>query len=213
MKSTSLCSFFALFILQILLRCMSSKMFTTELKNSEKIHNKLDGVLFSGGGRETESSKRKYDRKSKSSKSHGLLSYGGRGAKSMMKFTRGAIKKAFDAITLKKVFLKEIVGKWRIYQDIEIRHGVFVSCPASIELFENRTLISHFNGSAFVTSFKFIDRSWPRPCLIQFEAAIFKSPLDHEPIRFYYKGYFKKSMMNNKIILIRGKVYKVKKNM
>lgn len=40
-------------------------------------------------------------------------------------------------------------------------------------------------------------------------ATAFQGPKDKEPVKMFYKGYFKRSIMNTKVVLIRGKVYKL----
>jgi hypothetical protein len=56
-------------------------------------------------------------------------------------------------------------------------------------------------------------RSWPQKCSIEFEATAFQGPRDKEPISLFYKGYFKRSLMNPRVVLIRGKVYKLSGNL
>ena len=66
-----------------------------------------------------------------------------------------------------------------------------------------------FDGKEFVSEFKFTERQWPRKCTIEFEATAFQGPQDKDPVSMYYKGFFKRSLTNPQIVLIRGKVYKL----
>ena len=130
-------------------------------------------------------------------------------AASAFKLTKGGVKAAVDLVSSKHVTASQIVGKWRMEQEVEISKGASVTCPASLEFTENGEVITTFEGKSLTSDLKFTERPWPRKCSIQFEAAAFQGPGDKEPVKMFYKGYFKKSIMNPNVILIRGKVYKL----
>ena len=76
-------------------------------------------------------------------------------------------------------------------------------CPAAIEFTDDGQVLKAFEG-------KFNERAWPWKCTIQFEATAFQGSKNKEPVAMYYKDYFKRSLLTNpKVVLIRGKVYKL----
>lgn len=130
-------------------------------------------------------------------------------ANAALKLTKGSVKAAVDLCASKHVNLLQIVGKWRVQQEIEVRKGVFIACPATIELQEDGSVVTTCDGQEYKSEFTFRERPWPRKCTISFQARAFQGPKDPEPVAMFYKGYFKRSIMNPKVILIRGKVYRL----
>jgi len=126
-----------------------------------------------------------------------------------LKFTRGSVKAAADLCANKHVTLVQIAGKWRIQQEIEVRKGVFVACPATIQLLEDGSVITTCDGQVYKSEFVFKERAWPRKCTISFQARAFQGAKDKEPVAMFYKGYFKRSIMNPNVVLIRGKIYRL----
>jgi len=152
-------------------------------------------------------------KKKRTKKSHSYLSMGLESASDLanmaMRLTKGSVKAAVDLAANKHVTLNQIVGKWRLQQEIEVRKGVFISCPATLEFLEDGTVVTTCDGQEFKSEFVFKERTWPRKCTISFQARAFQGPGDSEPVAMFYKGYFKRSILNSKVILIRGKVYKL----
>lgn len=130
-------------------------------------------------------------------------------ASAAFKLTKGGVKLAVDLVSAKHVTVGQIVGKWRMDQEVQISKEASVTCPATLEFTEDGKVITTFEGKIFSSEFKFTERPWPRKCTIQFEATAYQGPRDKEPISMFYKGYFKKSIMNPNVVLIRGKVYKL----
>mmetsp|Transcript_16870 Transcript_16870/g.16222 ORF Transcript_16870/g.16222 Transcript_16870/m.16222 type:complete len:367 (+) Transcript_16870:273-1373(+) len=130
-------------------------------------------------------------------------------ATAAFKLTKGGVKTAVDLVSSKHVTMTQIAGKWRMEQEVELRKGAIVTCPATIEFTEQGQVITAFEGKLFTSEYKFTERPWPRKCTIQFEATAFQGPNDKEPVSMFYKGYFKRSIMNPKVVLIRGRVYKL----
>ena len=130
-------------------------------------------------------------------------------AAAAFKLTKGGMKIAVDLVSAKHVSVGQIVGKWRMDQEVQISKGASIACPATLEFTEDGKVITTFEGKIFSSEFKFTERPWPRKCTIQFEATAYQGPRDKEPISMFYKGYFKKSIMNPNVVLIRGKVYKL----
>ena len=130
-------------------------------------------------------------------------------AAAAFKLTKGGVKLAVDLVSAKHVSAIQIVGKWRMDQEVQIGKGATVTCPATLEFTEDGRVITTFEGKTFTSDYKFTERPWPRKCSIHFEAAAFQGPGDKEPSSMFYKGYFKKSIMNPNVVLIRGRVYKL----
>lgn len=129
------------------------------------------------------------------------------GAKAL-KASRRSLKSAVDLLAGKHVSQQQIVGKWRLHQEVTLRKGITVSCPSTFELLKNGSVVTTFEDQVYLSSYVFKERQWPRYCTIQFEARAFKGPGDKEPVLMLYKGYFKRSILNSKVILMRGKVYR-----
>lgn len=121
-------------------------------------------------------------------------------------------KKVIDLVSNKHVTASQVVGKWKLSQDINIRPGVSITFPASIEFFEDGTLKTKFEGKDYVSSYKFVEQSWPLRCSIEFDARACVIGNDPEPVSLSYKGYFKRSIMNPRVIFVRGKIYKTSGN-
>ena len=134
-------------------------------------------------------------------------------AAAAFKLTKGGVKAAVDLVSAKHVSSSQIAGKWRMEQEVQISKRASVTCPASLEFTEDGQVLTSFEGKISTTGYKFTERPWPRKCTIQFEAAAFQAPGDKEPVVMYYKGHFKKSMMNPNVVLIRGRVYKFEGSM
>ena len=128
---------------------------------------------------------------------------------SALKATRLSFKSAVDLLAGKHVSLREIVGKWRLSQEIIIRKGVSINCPSTFELLKNGTVLTFYEDKVYATEYIFKERKWPRYCTIEFQARMYKGPGDKLPVMMFYKGYFKRSILNTKVILMRGRVYRI----
>jgi len=152
-------------------------------------------------------------RKPSTSSSPSLLESGvgtlANAATAAFKFTKGGVKSAVDLVAAKHVTLPQIVGKWKMEQEVQLSKGASYMCPATVEFTEDGQVLTTFEGKTFTSEFKFTERQWPRKCTIEFEAIAFQGPRDKEPVNMFYKGHFKRSILNPNIVLIRGKVYKL----
>lgn len=123
---------------------------------------------------------------------------------------RSVAKSALDVISVKHVSYLQILGKWKIYQDINVGNDEDVlSYPVSVELLENGTVVTRRNGEEHMAPFKFTERQWPQKCSIEFELKTFDSDggsVSSAPL--LYKGYFKRSLLNNLIVIMKGSLYK-----
>lgn len=153
--------------------------------------------------------KKKYDTKRKATMFETSVGSLTTAAAAAFKLTKGGVKVAVDFVSAKHVTLTQFVGKWRMEQEVQISKGASITCPASLEFTEDGRVITSFEGKVQTSEFKFIERPWPRKCSIQFEAAAFQGPSDKEPVSMFYRGHFKKSILNPNVVLIRGKVYKL----
>jgi hypothetical protein len=125
-----------------------------------------------------------------------------------MKLGKVGVKSVFDLLSNKHVTQQQIVGKWKIMQDIQIRSGVIINFPATIQFFEDGSLKTQFESKEYLSKYEFIENSWPRKCIIKFEARACILTGESEPVLLSYKGYFKRSLMKQNVILMRGKIYK-----
>ena len=124
--------------------------------------------------------------------------------------TKKSFKSSVDFLASAHVIQSKILGKWRLHQDVEVRKGVILSCPATIEFLDDSTLLTFFNDEEYKSEYSFKEKNWPQKCSISFNAKAFQGPKDLEPVNLYYHGYFKRSLLNPNIIFIRGKVYSLK---
>ena len=80
-------------------------------------------------------------------------------------------------------------------------------------------MVSSFNDEEFTSKFEFKERPWPKKCSISFSipSASFdtKTSSDSRPPNavLHYKGSFKVSLLNRKVVLMRGSVYKSTKKL
>mmetsp|Transcript_35611 Transcript_35611/g.36321 ORF Transcript_35611/g.36321 Transcript_35611/m.36321 type:complete len:259 (-) Transcript_35611:64-840(-) len=130
-------------------------------------------------------------------------------SKGVMDISKKSLKSGYDLVSEKHVEFQRIIGKWKFSQDVFLKRDVMYSCPATITFLKNGTVITTSNGKEYRTNFEFKERAWPRACRIEFDAYAFQGPYDTEPIRMFYKGYFKKSLFDKKILLMRGKMYRM----
>ena len=129
-----------------------------------------------------------------------------------LKMTRSSVKSIYDFIQNKYVTKPQILGKWNIMQDIEIKKNVIINYPASIEFYENNTLRTQFEGQNYFSGFTFHENKWPKKCKIEFTAKACVLDGGNEPVLLSYKGFFKGSVMKPSIIFIRGKIYQTSGN-
>jgi hypothetical protein len=116
-------------------------------------------------------------------------------------------KGAFDMVSVKHVSYFQIIGKWKIYQDVELQKDSVISYPVTIELMEDGTIKSRYNNVEYNSTFKFVERQWPKKCSIEFEILSHKNDDDPEPTPLLYKGYFKRSMMNSQVVFMKGRLF------
>lgn len=75
-------------------------------------------------------------------------------------------------------------------------------------------MLSSFDDQEFQSNFTFKEREWPKKCTISFSipAASFSTVAEEErgtpDTVFLYKGSFKVSLLNRRVVLMRGSVYK-----
>lgn len=115
-------------------------------------------------------------------------------------------KAAYYLTAPKFVTRKEVCGVWRLDQSIGS-----AACAANIEFTPRGDAITKYKGEESVTGYLFQSRKWPLSCTIEFEADAFQGPGDEVPVRYYYKGSFRRKIADKNVIKIVGKIYEVKK--
>jgi hypothetical protein len=123
---------------------------------------------------------------------------------------KGSVKASVDALSVKYVNHKDIVGTWRFEQTVIDEDGAEVVEAASIEVLRNNTVRTRCRGVTCLSPYAFVQRPWPRRCTICFEAPTHITPGRSEPSNLMYKGYFKRSLMNPDVVFIRGSVYQTR---
>ena len=164
-------------------------------KRKKEKRNKADNQRSSSGSYRSKGN-RKYN------------SYASKFTNGAVKLTKYSFKNMFDLVSPKNVNKRQIIGKWKMSQDVQLTPSApVISCPATVELLGNGSVATSFDGNMYISEYKFTERSWPHYCKIQFTAHAFQGPKDKEPRKMLYKGYFKKSIMNSGLIMMRGKIY------
>ena len=116
-------------------------------------------------------------------------------------------KAAYYLTAPKYVSRQQVCGIWRLDQSIGS-----TACAANIEFNPQGDAITKYEGKeSGVNGYLFQARKWPRSCSIEFEAEAFQGPGDDEPVRYYYKGSFRRKIADKNVIKIVGKIYQVKK--
>lgn len=115
-------------------------------------------------------------------------------------------KAAYYITAPKFVSKREICGVWRFDQSIGS-----TACAANVEFTPRGDAITKYKGEENVTGYLFQSRNWPLSCTIEFEASAFQGPGDEFPIRYYYKGSFRRKIADKNVIKIVGKIYEVRK--
>jgi len=115
-------------------------------------------------------------------------------------------KAAYYLTAPKFVTRREVCGVWRLDQSIGS-----AACAANIEFTPQGDAVTKYEGEENSNGYLFQSRSWPRSCTIEFEAEAFQGPGDEVPMRYYYKGSFRRKVADKSVIKIRGKIYEVKK--
>ena len=87
-----------------------------------------------------------------------------------------------------------------------------VACAANIELTMRGDVRVTFEGEVYESIYHFQERKWPRSCTIELEARAFQGPGDREPIRYWYKGYFRRKLADKSVIKIVGTIYECERS-
>lgn len=125
-----------------------------------------------------------------------------------LKAGKFGLKSMVDIFSNKHVSRGQIIGKWKFMQDINVSDGVIINFPATIQFLRDGSVKTNFEGKEFTSKFEFTENKWPRKCLIKFDAQACILEGHDEPVSLSYVGYFKRSIMKPKLILMRGKIYR-----
>ena len=72
---------------------------------------------------------------------------------------KSVVKTSIDLCVNKHVTVNQIYGKWLIRQDVEVRKGIHVSCPATIQFHEeDGTVSTMFEGVEYKSKFIFKEK-------------------------------------------------------
>jgi hypothetical protein len=71
---------------------------------------------------------------------------------------RSALKTSFDMVAVKHVTLEQIIGKWILEQQLELKDGVVLDVPAVLELFSADQLSLICDGYEHRSDFEFEER-------------------------------------------------------
>lgn len=72
---------------------------------------------------------------------------------------KSIVKTSIDMCVAKHVTMEQVYGKWLIRQEVEIRKGIHVSCPATIHFKEDEGVVSTmFEGVEYKSKFTFKER-------------------------------------------------------
>lgn len=93
---------------------------------------------------------------------------------SLGKAGKSLVKSTVNLCVVKHVTIDQIHGKWLLRQEVEVRKGIFVSCPATIQFMEDGTVVTVFEGVKHETKLTFTERQWPLKCTVKFEAKAFQ---------------------------------------
>ena len=115
-------------------------------------------------------------------------------------------KAAYYLTAPKFVTRREVCGVWRLDQSIGS-----AACAANIEFKPQGDAVTKYKGEENSNGYLFQSRSWPRSCTIEFEAEAFQGPGDEVPMRYFYKGSFRRKVADKSVIKIVGKIYEVRK--
>ena len=74
-----------------------------------------------------------------------------------MKMTRNTVKGAVDLVSYKHVGVRDIIGKWRMSQEVQLRKsgGAIFNCPATFSLLANGSIVTSFNDEVCLCFFFF----------------------------------------------------------
>jgi len=107
-------------------------------------------------------------------------------AVSIGKVSKSLVKSTVDLCVVKHVTEDQIRGKWLLRQEVEVRKGIFVSCPATVQFMEDGTVVTVFEGVQHKNKLTFTERQWPLKCTVKFEAKAFQGMLNAVNTLFQY---------------------------
>jgi hypothetical protein len=122
-------------------------------------------------------------------------------------------KAAYYLIKPKHVDKKELVGLWRIDQQISGDDALPLECSANIEFSPSDVLVTvgdeQENKLRMKTPWKFQPSRWPRAAKVEFAAKAFM--LEGHQELFYYKGQVDRKLAARSVIKIKGDIYRIEK--
>jgi hypothetical protein len=122
-------------------------------------------------------------------------------------------KAAYYLIKPKHVDKKELVGLWRIDQQISGEDALPLECSANIEFSPSDVLVTVRDDQEkeviMRTPWTFQPSRWPRAAKVEFAAKAFV--LEGHQELFYYKGQVDRKLAARLVIKIKGDIYRIEK--
>ena len=128
-------------------------------------------------------------------------------------------KAAYYLVKPKHVEKQELVGLWRLDQQVQQRHDdpVPIECSANIELTRTSVLVTiasaddNEKDKILETPWNFKPARWPRAARVEFAARAFAGASTRGPQLFFYKGQVDRKLADRSVIKIKGKIYRIEK--
>lgn len=121
-------------------------------------------------------------------------------------------KAAYYLIKPKHVEKKELVGLWRVDQQISGDDDIPLECSANIEFSPKDVLVTVRDEEGEVimkTPWKFKPSRWPRAAKVEFAAKAFMVE-GHQEL-YYYKGQVDRKLAARSVIKIKGDIFRIEK--
>lgn len=118
-------------------------------------------------------------------------------------------KAAYWAIRPKQVDLNELLGLWRLDQQVILypNDGPLES-STNLELTPKAVVVT-LDGKPVPFSLTFTPARFPKSAKVEFTARTFIPIEDEQPPLFFYKGYVHRKLADLSVIKIKGKIYRV----
>ena len=172
--------FFLIFCALVAAKKSSSKRTSKSgktIKNKSKSSSSLPkkkSVSLDDDGDDDDSKQDDFDSPASSSLAQSTFDLTKQLAVSIGKVSKSLVKSTVDLCVVKHVTEDQIRGKWLLRQEVEVRKGIFVSCPATVQFMEDGTVVTVFEGVQHQTKLTFTERQWPLKCTVKFEAKAFQ---------------------------------------
>lgn len=118
-------------------------------------------------------------------------------------------KAAYWAVRPKSVELKELVGLWRIDQQVVLFADERpIETSANIEMNMDSVFVV-IDGDRIPSSLKFTPARFPLSASVEFMASAFQVDGEEKPLLFFYKGQIHRKLADKSVLKIKGKIYRI----